>query len=132
MYVDAATLELGEGVHSTTAQLGLEDYGNDITYTVYSGGNIDRGRQLFGQYPTANVIDRSVVMLDFGDKLADINQMWIHVRCLDLLDFDPVVVGVVAAVIAVLIAAILLYRFRYRIFIKKYRPRKGYARVDMI
>ena len=112
--------------------MGLEDYGNDITYTVYSGGNIDRGRQLFGQYPTANVIDRSVVMLDFGDKLADINQMWIHVRCLDLLDFDPVVVGVVAAVIAVLIAAILLYRFRYRIFIKKYRPRKGYARVDMI
>ena len=71
-------------------------------------------------------------MLDFGDKLADINQMWIHVRCLDLLDFDPVVVGVVAAVIAVLIAAILLYRFRYRIFIKKYRPKKGYARVDMI
>lgn len=132
LYVDAATLELGEGIESTTAQLGLEDYGNDITYTVYSGGNIDRGRQLFGQYPTANIIDRSVVMLDFGDKLTDINQMWIHVRCLDLLDFDPVVVGVVAAVIAVLIAAILLYRFRYRIFIKKYRPRKGYARVDMI
>ena len=132
LYADASSLELGGDYTVSTAKLGLDDYGNDIEYTVYSGGEIDRGRQLFGQYPTANVIDRSVVMLDFGDKLSDINQMWIHVRCLDLLDFDPVVVGIVAAIVVVLIAAILLYRFRYKIFIKKYRPRKGYTRVDTI
>ena len=130
VYVDASTLELDK-TSLTPQYLPLgEEYGNDRAYAVYSGGSVDRGRQLFGQYPTANIIDRSVVMLDFGDKLADINRMWINVRCLDLVDFDPVVVGVVAAIIVAVAAGIVLYAYRYKIFIKKYRPRKGYHMVS--
>ena len=130
LYVDAAALGLDtQNMQSATEYLG-EEYSNDIPYTVYRGGEINRGRQLFGQYPTANVIARSVVMLDFGEKLADINQMWINVRCLDLLDFNPVVVGIVAAIAGTVIIAIVLYCLRYKIFIKKYRPRKGYRMVS--
>ena len=44
----------------------------------FDGAN--RGRQLFAQYPPENVIERGVVMLDFGAKLSEINQMWINVR----------------------------------------------------
>ena len=89
----------------------------------------NRGRQLFAQYPPENVMNRSVVMVDFGDKLADINQMWINVRCLDLKDISPVTVGVVAGVIGALAIGICLYAFRYRIFIK-HRPKNGYHKVE--
>ena len=130
LYADASVLDLGSGTPETSVELLGEEYGNNIEYTVYRGGEINRGRQLFGQYPTANVIERSVVMLDFGDKLADINQMWIHVRCLDLMDYNPVVVGIVATVIIILIAALVLYHFRYRIFIRQYKPRKGYKKIE--
>jgi spermidine/putrescine transport system substrate-binding protein len=106
-----------------------EDYPDNTTeYTLYSGGDINRGRQLFAQYPTQNVIERSVVMLDFGDDLAAINQMWINVRCLDLLDFNPVVVGVTAGIIVLLVAAIVVYHFRYSIF-KPY-VKKGYHKIE--
>lgn len=88
------------------------------TFDFEDNGDINRGRQLFAQYPPQNVIDRSVVMLDFGDKLSEINRMWINVRCIDILDFSPVVVGVTAGIIAVLVIAILLYKFRYKLFIK--------------
>lgn len=88
------------------------------TFDIDENGEINRGRQLFAQYPPSNVIERSVVMLDFGDKLAEINQMWINVRCLDLLDFSPVVVGVVGGIIVLFVAGILLYKFRYKLFLK--------------
>ena len=67
-------------------------------------------------------------MLDFGDKLSDINQMWINVRCLDVKDISPVIIGVVAAAVVVIAVGICLYVFRYRIFVS--RPKKGYKRVD--
>ena len=85
-------------------------------YTIYSGGTISRGRQVFAQYPTEDVIERSVIMLDFGDDLSAINQMWINVRCLDVTDIDATVVIVVALIIVAIAAAIVLYRFRYKIF----------------
>lgn len=88
---------------------------------------IDRGRQLFAQYPPANVIERSVVMLDFGDRLGDINQMWINVRCLDLLDVSPVTVGIVCGIVALIVAAALLYAFRYKLFIRN-SPKKGFEK----
>lgn len=97
-------------------------------FEVAAGGGINRGRQLFAQYPPQNVIDRSVVMLDFGEKLADINRMWINVRCPDLKDFSPVTVGVVAALCAAAAAGVCLYVFRYRLFID-YRPKKGFEKV---
>ena len=62
------------------------------------------------------MIARSVVMLDFGDDLATINQMWINVRCLDIVDIDVTTVIVVAVIIVAIAAAIVLYRFRYAIF----------------
>ncbi|MDE7329486.1 MAG: extracellular solute-binding protein, partial [Clostridia bacterium] len=84
----------GEGSYITAdcSQFDFEDGENYIA---------NRGRQLFAQYPPQNVIDRSVVMLDFGDRLADINQMWINVRCLDIMDFSPVAVGVVCGIIVI-------------------------------
>ncbi len=91
--------------------------------------NINRGRQLFAQYPPANITSRSVVMLDFGEKLGEINQMWINVRCLDLLDISPVTAGIVIAIICAAVIAIVLYSFRYKLFIKN-KPRKGFVKVE--
>lgn len=99
------------------------------TFEVNDDGEINRGRQLFAQYPPENVKDRAVVMLDFEDKLADINQMWINVRCLDLLDISPVTVGIVAGVIGLIALAGCLYGFRYKLFIK-HKPKKGFEKVD--
>ncbi len=121
IYTDIDSLEITDET-TLTATVG------DSGCTVYSGGTINRGRQLFAQYPTRSVMDRSVVMLDFGDRLSAINQMWIDVRCLDLLDFNPVVVWSVAGITALLIAAAVIYSQRYKIF----RPvhRKGYKKVN--
>jgi spermidine/putrescine transport system substrate-binding protein len=42
-------------------------------------------RQLFAQYPPADVIGRSSIMQYFdGDANAAINRMWINVRCYNL------------------------------------------------
>ena len=95
----------------------------------FDGEYINRGRQLFAQYPPQNVIDRSVVMLDFGDKLGEINQMWINVRCLDLTDISPVTVGIAAGVIGAAAIAICLYAFRYKLFIRN-KPKDGYEKVE--
>ena len=113
-------------------------FGEDISLSVdmslfgfegeWEDGQINRGRQLFAQYPPENVIDRSVVMLDFGDKLADLNQMWINVRCFNLSDISPVTIGVTVGVIVLAAAAICLYAFRYKIFITG-KPKKGYRKV---
>lgn len=41
-------------------------------------------RQLFGRYPSKDVIDRSAIMWYFDDEAnKNINQMWINVRCFD-------------------------------------------------
>ena len=66
-------------------------------------------------------------MLDFGEKLGDINQMWINVRCPDLLDFSPVTVGIVVAIIAVFAMAICFYVFRYKLFIRN-KPKNGFEK----
>ena len=92
-------------------------------------GGINRGRQLFAQYPPSNVIERSVVMLDFGEKLAEINQMWINVRCPDLKDASPALWGVVGGIAGASVIAVCLYIFRHKIFFS-YRPKKGYEKVE--
>nr|MCR4716722.1 spermidine/putrescine ABC transporter substrate-binding protein [Lachnospiraceae bacterium] len=39
-------------------------------------------RQLFGQYPTEDVLNRASIMEYCGkDTMKDLNQMWINVRC---------------------------------------------------
>lgn len=116
IYVDMSTLHASDVV----------DTGETVDgHKVYSGGMVNSGRQAFGQYPTKDVISRSVVMLDFGDDLAAINQMWINVRCLDILDIPVTTVVIVAVIIVAVVAAILIYRFRYEIFYS--RPRKNKA-----
>ena len=101
----------------------------DAENFAFDGENINRGRQLFAQYPPQNVIDRSVVMLDFGDKLSEINQMWINVRCPDLKDVNPVIWGVVGGIAGASVIAVCLYIFRYRLF-TGYRPKKGFEKVE--
>lgn len=90
----------------------------DISSFEFDGEYINRGRQLFAQYPPENVKDRSVVMKDFEGKLSDINRMWINVRCKDLKEISPAVYGVVSGIIVLLVAGVVLYRFRYKLFIK--------------
>ena len=42
-------------------------------------------RQLFAQYPTQEVLQRSAVMQYFDDTAnKEINQMWINVRCYNM------------------------------------------------
>lgn len=117
LYIDASQIELDtEVLNASPAKLG-EEYGNGKDYLVYENAEkISRGRQVFAQYPPQSVIARSVIMLDFGDRLADINQMWINVRCLDVKDFNPAVVWTVVALVLAGVVAIVLYKFRYRIF----------------
>ena len=109
-------------------------FGGDCAVTadkenfVLGENGINRGRQLFAQYPPANVIERSVVMLDFGDKLSEINQMWINVRCPDLKDVDPALWWTLGALALAVGAGICLYVFRYRL--PSYRPKKGFEKVE--
>lgn len=109
-------------------------FGEDCAVTadkenfVLNENGINRGRQLFAQYPPSNVIGRSVVMLDFGDKLSEINQMWINVRCPDLKDVDPALWWTLGALALAVGAGICLYVFRYRL--PSYRPKKGFEKVE--
>lgn len=109
-------------------------FGGDCAVTadkenfVLGENGINRGRQLFAQYPPANVIGRSVVMLDFGDKLSEINQMWINVRCPDLKDVDLALWWTLGALALAVGAGICLYVFRYRL--PSYRPKKGFEKVE--
>lgn len=121
IYIDAANVE------TNGAEISVEQF-DGVEYQVLSGGNISKGRQLFAQYPTESVIERSVIMLDFGDKLAEINQMWINVRCMDLLDIRPTVVIITSVIIVLLVGIFLIYKFRYDIF-KPY-VKKGYKKAD--
>lgn len=82
-------------------------------------GKINRGRQLFAQYPPENITARSTIMVDFGARLPAINQMWINVRCLDVKDFNPAVVWSVVAIVIAGAVMIVLYKFRYRIFYRR-------------
>lgn len=119
IYIDMDTVAVEDPV--LTHDYDDDEYLAGYEGRIYSGGTISMGRQAFGQYPTQDVIDRSVVMLDFGDDLAAINQMWINVRCLDVADIPVSTVIIVAVVIAVIAVAIVLYRFRFRIFFNRKR-----------
>ncbi|MDE6667428.1 MAG: extracellular solute-binding protein [Clostridia bacterium] len=89
----------------------------------------NRGRQLFAQYPPESVKDRSVVMRDFEDKLTEINQMWINVRCLDVKDISPTTIGIICGAVGLIAIASVLYGFRYRLFIKN-KPKKGFEKTE--
>ncbi|MBE7088322.1 MAG: extracellular solute-binding protein [Clostridiales bacterium] len=121
LIVDASSLDI------TGANEEIRDFDGE-QYKVLFGGEISRGRQLFAQYSPKEVIDRSVVMMDFGDKISSINQMWINVRCQDLLDINPVIVLCVVGAAVAITLIIVIYKFRYSIFKSFVRP--GYKKVD--
>ena len=62
----------------------MEDPDADERYTITTTVDQTR-RQLYAQYPTKDVVDRSVVMACFDDEgNARVNRMWTNVRCFDL------------------------------------------------
>jgi len=62
----------------------MDDPNADEEYTVYTSEDQLR-RQLYAQYPTKDVVDRSVVMACFNDEDNErINRSWTNVRCFNL------------------------------------------------
>lgn len=71
-------------------------------------------RQLYAQYPTEDVINRSSIMIYFDKEANDaINQMWINVRCYNI--HDVPMWAWAAAVISVIIVVLLLIKAKRRI-----------------
>ncbi len=60
------------------------DRGEDEEYMIETSED-QITRQLFAQYPTPEVMERSSIMCYFDDEAnARINHMWINVRCFNL------------------------------------------------
>ena len=77
-------------------------------------------RQLFAQYPTEEVINRSAVMNYFDDEASvNINQMWINVRCFDLEQIPKPVLFLIGAVLVFAIFYVVFIRF----LMKRYRKK---------
>ena len=71
-------------------------------------------RQLYAQYPTEDVINRSSIMIYFDKEANDaINQMWINVRCYNI--HDVPMWAWAAAVISVIVVVLLLIKAKRRI-----------------
>lgn len=119
-----------------------EDEEDVIEYPLgyfFSGDNTDEDyiitapaeqahRQLSAQYPTEEVIQRSAVMLYFDEEgNANINQMWINVRCFNLSMISNVQWLIIAIVVVVAVILVIVLRHRDEIFRKK--PPKGYIRI---
>lgn len=74
-------------------------------------------RQLTAQYPSAEDISHSAIMLCFDDDAAaNINQMWIDVRCYNIKDV-PVGIWIFAGAVVVLIVAAIM---RKKMQMRKY------------
>lgn len=74
-------------------------------------------RQLTAQYPSAEDISHSAIMLCFDDDAAaNINQMWIDVRCFNIKDV-PVGIWIFAGAVVVLIVAAIM---RKKMQMRKY------------
>ncbi len=111
-----------------------EDEEDTVDYPLgyfFSGDNSDEdyvitapaeqaNRQLYAQYPSEEVIERSAVMGYFDDEAnANINQMWINVRCFNLSQITRAQ-WIVAAVAIVAAAGIIVVLFkRKKIFRKR-------------
>ena len=60
-------------------------------------------RQLYAQYPDADTMDRSSIMIYFDEKQnQDINQMWVSVRCFNIHDV-PVWIWTITVILAIVI-----------------------------
>ena len=65
-------------------------------------------RQLYAQYPDAETLNRSSIMVYFDDEANNsINQMWIHVRCFNIYDI-PVWAWIIGAAAAAGLVVLLV------------------------
>ena len=86
------------------------DEDGDEAYTVYTSEE-QVGRQLYAQYPPAEVIARTAIMGYFDEEeTKNINQMWINIRCFHIADVPVGVWVLVAAAVAALAAAYVRHR----------------------
>lgn len=73
-------------------------------------------RQLYSQYPSQEILERSAIMEYFDDEAGKrINQMWINVRCFNIKDVSAATwVIVIFIIVLVSAAAIKIRMSRYR------------------
>ena len=124
-------------------KFGAEGDGGTVEYPLgyfFSGDDEDEDfvikttedqakRLLFAQYPPKDVIDRSAVMGYFPDDVnAQLNQMWINVRCFNFNQVSNLVWLRALFVLCFILILIIIWVNRYRIFRKPIKP--GYYRVD--
>jgi spermidine/putrescine transport system substrate-binding protein len=77
---------------------------------VIDAGEEQVGRQLYTQYPSPEVIERTAIMGYFDEtETKNINQMWINVRCFNIGDV-PAGMWIFVGFLAVLFVAALLRR----------------------
>lgn len=113
---------------------GEDDESSAVDYPMgffFSGDNSDEKyvlktseeqtkRQLFSQYPTKEILDRSAVMMYFNEEEnARMNQMWINVRCFNLSSISPKHWIAIITVIAVIICIVLLFILKNKLSFRK-------------
>lgn len=77
-------------------------------------------RQLSAQYPSSGQIGRSAIMQYYDAKAnAEINQMWINIRCFNLAMITAKQWIIAGAVIIVCAGVVVIFKFRHRIFKRK-------------
>lgn len=78
-------------------------------------------RQLSAQYPSQEEINRSAVMLYFDDEgNANINQMWINIRCFNISMLSSMQWLLIGIIVAVVVILFLLWRFQDDLFRKSH------------
>ncbi len=86
-------------------------------------------RQLSAQYPLEEQIEKSAVMDYFDEKAnAEINQMWINVRCFNLSMISLSQWLTALLIIAIIAAGVVIFVNRRSIFARK--APKGYRRIE--
>lgn len=148
MYYIGYTSAIAGGDSSLVFEYANWNYGAEegekdtVSYPVgyfFSGDNNDENyvitapaeqahRQLAAQYPSEDAIARSAVMMYFDDAgNANINQMWINIRCFNLSMLSAGQWAAAGVVLALIIIVVLLAKFHDRIFHRK--APKGYERL---
>lgn len=102
-----------DGEEAAAYPLGYFFSGNesgDERYTVYTSKE-QVSRQLYAQYPTKEVIERTAIMGYFDEEeTKNINQMWINIRCFHVSDVPAGVWVFVAFAAAAAAAAYVRHR----------------------
>jgi len=100
---------------------------NSDTKYILTAPKSQAKRQLFAQYPTKEVIDRSSVMGYFSEEANEqLNQMWVNVRCFNFDQVSKESWVKVCVVFLSVVLLIILFANRKRIFRKP--KKRGYFR----